>query len=435
LVHDRPTCNSPARAPVASRWRIDAQGADTYAGANTTDTLPTGTVTFLLTDVETDVEGSTKLWEQHLDPMRAALARHDALIEQAVRRHGGVVVRPRGEGDSRFAVFARATDAVTAAASIQQALHTGPWPPETPLRVRVALHPGEADLREGDYYGNPVNRCARLRAIAHGGQALLSMATYDQVRDALPTGVAVRDLAEHRLRDLRRPERVYQLVLPGVPGDFPPLRTLDSLPNNLPLQLTSFVGREREVADVRRPLGTTRLLTLTGTGGSGKTRLALHVAADRLDAYPDGVWFIDLAPLADVALVPAAALAALGAHEMPGQPPVTTLTHSLRARRVLLVLDTCEHLLEACARLVDTLLRQCPGVRLLATSRELLGVAGEIAWRVPSLTLPEPQAPLTPAGLRAAEAAPPQPPAPRRAPDATVAPGSADDNGTLSVPA
>src|SRR5262245_21567660 len=196
-------------------------------------TLPTGTVTFLFTAVE----GSTRLWERHPDQMRAALVEHDALIEFLTAQHGGRVVRPRGEGDSRFGVFRRATEAVAAAAAIQGALHAEAWPSEAPLRVRLALHTGEADLRAGDYYGSAVNRCTRLRAIAHGGQALLSQATYDLVRDALLAGVAVRNLGAHRLSDLARPERVFQLLAPGAAVDFPPLRSLDSLPNNLPLQV------------------------------------------------------------------------------------------------------------------------------------------------------------------------------------------------------
>src|SRR5918911_639980 len=222
--------------------------------------LPTGTVTFLFTDVE----GSTRLWERHPEQMRVALSEHDALIEFLTEQHGGQVVRPRGEGDSRFCVFARATDAVAAAVAIQQALHEQGWPAETPLRVRMALRTGEADLRDGDYYGSAVNRCARLRAIAHGGQTVLSQATYDLVRDALP----------------------------------------DALPHNLPLQLTSFVGRERELATVHGLLTQHRLVTLTGPGGTGKTRLAQQVAADLLPDYPQGVWLVELAALADPALVP-----------------------------------------------------------------------------------------------------------------------------------
>jgi predicted ATPase/class 3 adenylate cyclase len=358
-----------------------------HGGAQASGELPTGTVTYLFTDVE----GSTRLWEQHPAAMRQALARHDVLIEELVARHGGVVVRPRGEGDSRFAVFARATDAVAAAAAVQQALCAEPWPAEAPVRVRLALHTGEADLREGDYYGGAVNRCARLRAIAHGGQALLSQATHDLVRDALPAGILVRDLGLHRLADLQRAEQVYQLLPEGMPADFPPLRSLEAIPNNLPLQLTSFVGREREMAEVRGLQGGTRLLTLTGTGGTGKTRLALQVVADLLQRYPQGVWLVELAAIADPALVPLAVATALGLREEAGQPATATLVAALRPRHLLLVLDNCEHVLDACAALAEALVRACPHVHILATSREALGLGGETAWRVPSLALPDVQ--------------------------------------------
>jgi class 3 adenylate cyclase len=192
--------------------------------------LLTGTVTFLLTDIE----GSTRLWEQHSEAMRTALVRHDTLVEQIVAANEGKVVRPRGEGDSRFAVFARATDAVAAAVGLQEEFYSEPWPTPTPLRVRMALHTGEADLREGDYYGSVVNRCARLRAVAHGGQIVVSLATAELVRDTLPAGTTLRDLGAHRLRDLQHPERVFQLIVDGLPADFPTLTTLDARPNNLP---------------------------------------------------------------------------------------------------------------------------------------------------------------------------------------------------------
>jgi predicted ATPase/class 3 adenylate cyclase len=347
--------------------------------------LPTGTVTFLLTDVE----GSTRLWEEQPTAMRQALARHDALIEAAVEQHGGAVVRPRGEGDSRFAVFARASDAVAAAAAIQQALHTEVWPTPAPLRVRVAMHTGEADLRDGDYYGSAINRCARLRAIAHGGQTLLSQATYDLVRDDLPSGLSLRDLGEHCLADLQRPEQVYQLIALRMPVDFPALRSLESRPNNLPLQMTSFIGREREVAEVTRLLEHTRLLTLTGVGGAGKARLACQVAADALQRFAQGIWVVELAPLAEPALVAQTVAQVLGVRDEAGRPLLATLADALRARHLLLVLDNCEHLLAGCALLVDALLRSCPQVRVLATSREALGIAGETSWRVPSLGLPD----------------------------------------------
>src|SRR5919199_307188 len=243
--------------------------------------LPTGTVTFLFTDIE----GSTALWEQHPEAARVALARHDALVEQIVGEHDGHVVRPRGEGDRRFAVFARATDAVAAAAALQQAFYTEPWPTPTSLRVRIAVHTGEADLRDGDYYGTAVNRCARLRAVAHGGQLLVSQATYDLVREHPLAGINFRDLGKHRLKDLQQPQRIFHLLIDGLPADFPAITTLDARPTNLPLQPTSFIGRERELADLRQRLldPRVRLLALTGPGGTGKTRLALQAAADLLD--------------------------------------------------------------------------------------------------------------------------------------------------------
>jgi predicted ATPase/class 3 adenylate cyclase len=347
--------------------------------------LPSGTVTFLLTDVE----GSTALWEQAPEAMRAALARHDALFEESICQHRGVHIRPRGEGDSRFAVFSSAPDAVAAAVAIQRALTTEPWPTPRPIKVRIGVHSGEAELRDGDYYGSAVNRCGRLRGIGHGGQVLLSEATTGLVRDDLPAGASLLDLGEHRLRDLSRPERVFQLIIAGLPVEFPTLRTLDARPNNLPTQLTSFIGREREMADVKRLLAATRLLTLTGAGGAGKTRLALQVAADVLEAYPDGVWLVELAPISDPSLVPQTIASVFGLHDERGRPLPATLADYLRPKRLLLVLDNCEHLIEACAALVDGLLRACPPLRILATSREALGIAGETAWRMPSLSLPD----------------------------------------------
>jgi predicted ATPase/class 3 adenylate cyclase/tetratricopeptide (TPR) repeat protein len=357
--------------------------------------LPTGTVTFLFTDVE----GSTHLWELNPPAMKAATARHDSIVEETIAQFDGVLVRPRGEGDSRFAVFARASDAVAAAVRLQVMLHAEPWPPPTPLRVRMALHTGEADLRQGDYYGAAVNRCARLRAIVHGGQILLSQTTHDLVRIALPEGLSLRDLGEHRLTDLTYLEHVFQVTHPDLPADFPSLRSLDAYAHNLPLQLTSFVGREREMTEVKRLLQVARLLTLIGTGGCGKTRLALQVAADQADAFADGVWFVDLAPLADPTLVPQVVATILGVREVPARPPLVTLVDSLRGRDLLLILDNCEHLLDACARLADALLRACAHVRIVATSREAFGLNGETAWRVPSLSLPDPHVPPTLASL------------------------------------
>jgi predicted ATPase/class 3 adenylate cyclase len=347
--------------------------------------LPTGVVTFIFTDVE----GSTRLWEQHPDAMRQAMRRHDELIEATVASNGGVVVRPRGEGDSRFAVFARATDAVASARDIQQALAAEPWPTPRPLRVRSALHTGEADLRAGDYYGSEVNRCARLRALAHGGQSLLSNATFDMVRDALPTQVTLRDLGEHRLKDLQRPEHVFELDVAGLPAEFPPLQSLDAFPNNLPIQLTSFVGRDKELKEVGQLLATAHLLTLTGPGGTGKTRLELQLAAEDLESFADGVWLVELAPVTDPLLVPQTVAGVLGVPQQGGRPASEVLSDFLKPKKLLLLLDNCEHLIEDCAALASKLLRACPGLKILATSREPLGISGEKIYRVPSLDLPD----------------------------------------------
>jgi predicted ATPase/class 3 adenylate cyclase len=348
--------------------------------------LPTGTVTFLLTDIE----GSTRLWEGHPDAMHGALVRHDALLTAGVEQHGGIVVKSRGEGDSHFAVFPRATDAVAAACAIQRAFVSEAWATPAGLRTRMALHTGEADLRQGDYYGSAVNRCARLRAIGHGGQTLVSAATQELARDALPPGASLSDLGPQRLQDLQRPMHVFQLLHPDLPGDFPPLRSLDALPTNLHAQLTSFIGREREMAEVRKLLGTTRLLTITGSGGCGKTRLAYQVAADVLGEYQDGVWLADLAPLTDPGLVPQTVAAVLDVREEASRSVTDTLVECLRGKSLLLMLDNCEHLLPACALLSTALLTQCPGLRILASSREALGVGGEATYRLPSLSLPDP---------------------------------------------
>lgn len=347
--------------------------------------LPEGIVTFLFTDVE----GSTRLWEQAPDAMRQAMTRHDALVEETVERDSGYVVRPRGEGDSRFAVFARATDAVAAARDLQQALAAEPWPTSHPLRVRMALHTGEADLRAGDYYGSDVNRTARLRAVGHGGQTLLSQATYGLVRDALPERVTLRDLGEHRLKDLQRPENIFELDVLGLPAEFLPLQSIDAFPNNLPIQLTSFVGREKELREAQELLATAHLLTLTGPGGTGKTRLALQLTAEVLENYSDGVWLVELAPVTDATLVPQTVAGVLGVPQQSERPAQEVLGDFLKPKRLLLLLDNCEHLIEDCAALASKLLRACPNLKILATSREPLGIAGETIYRVPSLDLPD----------------------------------------------
>ena len=347
--------------------------------------LPTGTLTFLFTDVE----GSTRLWELYPEQMRAAMARHDELIETIVAQSEGVVVRPRGEGDSRFAVFTRASDAVTAAIAIQRQFSGESWAVPFPLRVRMALHTGEADLRDGDYYGTAVNRCARLRSVAHGGQILLSQITHCLVAEALPDGVGLRDLGEHSLKDLQRSEHIYQLVSDGITSDFPPLKTQDDSHNNLPIMLTSFIGRENEIAEVKQLLDEKRLLTVSGAGGLGKTRLSLQVAAEMLNSFPDGVWLVDMAPLLDATLVTQHLMNSLGIREEVCCPPTKTLLDYLSEKNALLILDNCEHLLQGIAELVETLLQGTLKLRILATSREPLGVTGETVWCIPPLSTPE----------------------------------------------
>jgi predicted ATPase len=321
--------------------------------------------------------------------MRAALVRHDALIEDLTRKWNGVVIHPRGEGDSRFLVFPRATDAVAAAAAIQQALYGEPWPAATPLLVRMALHTGEADLRDGDYYGTEVNRCARLRSIAHGGQTLLSRTTYDLVRHDLPLGIGLRDMGMHGLADLTASEHVYQLTLSALPSDFPPHKSVRNRPNNLPGPVTRLVGREREVKKIittlRRPV--VHLLTLTGPGGVGKTRLALRVAADSLDEFPDGVFHVPLAPIAAAELVVPTIVQTLGLREAGTAPLLDHLKGHLRDKTVLLVLDNFEHLIPA-ATAVSELLAACSRLKILVTSRAPLRILAEREFPVDPFPVP-----------------------------------------------
>ncbi len=353
--------------------------------------FPSGTITFLFTDIE----GSSRLWEEHPQAMRLALARHDALLRQAISDNGGVVFKTIG--DAFCAAFATAPEALSSALVIQHALHAEVWPDPIRLRVRMALHTGAVELRDNDYFGQPLNRVARLLAAGNGGQTLLTEVAQELTRDHLPPGVSLAPLGEHRLRDLARPEAVFQLLHPDLPAEFSPLRSLDNpiLPNNLPQQLTSFIGRGKESADIRSLLSKTRLLTLTGSGGCGKTRLSLQVAADVLEDYADGVWLIELAALAEPALVTQTLAQTLGLREEAGRSLLQTLIEHLKPKRTLLVLDNCEHLLSAITRLADALLRACPGVNILANSREGMGTAGEVIYRVPSLSLPDPKKPHT----------------------------------------
>jgi predicted ATPase/class 3 adenylate cyclase len=347
---------------------------------------PTGSVTFLFTDIE----GSTRLWEEHAEPMRDALLQHDDLLRACIETYGGHVFKT--VGDAFCAAFFRPAGAVEAVLTSQQwlpalALKTADG--SIPLRVRMAIHTGVADLRDQDYFGPAVNRVSRLLNTAHGGQIVLSGAAQEALESGLPAGVSLQNRGSHRLKDLQQPEQVFQLLHPDLPAEFPPLRSLSTHPNNLPQQLTSFIGREREIADLRRLMDNARLLTLTGSGGCGKTRLALQVAAEALEQSPDGVWLVELAPLSDPTLVPQTVANALGLKEESGISLTQTVVDHLQSKHLLLLMDNCEHLLEACAKMFDTLLRGCPGVRVLATSRQGLGLTGEQLYRVPSLQLPD----------------------------------------------
>jgi predicted ATPase/class 3 adenylate cyclase/DNA-binding CsgD family transcriptional regulator len=340
--------------------------------------LPTGTVTLLLADVE----GSTRLWQTQPDEMSAAIARLDRTLDEVISAHGGVRPVEQGEGDSFVAAFARASDAVACALELQRA-------PLAPIRIRIGIHTGEVQLRdEGNYIGPTINRTARLRDLAHGGQTVLSGATEPLVIDQLPPGVSLIGLGTYPLRDLPRPERAIQLCHPDLCNEFPPLHTPDSVAtHNLPVQFTSFVGRQVEMNSLRGALADNRLVTLTGAGGVGKTRLAVQVAAELADQFDQGVSYVDLAPITYPGVVPITVARALGLPDQPGRSTMDTLLRFVRDRQMLVVLDNCEHLLDACAELVVALLGGAPRLTLLATSREPIGVAGEVTWRVPSLSL------------------------------------------------
>lgn len=350
--------------------------------------LPSGTVTFLLTDIER----STRVCEARPDLMRDAVARHYDILDRVVAEHGGVRPIEQGEGDSLVAAFTGASAAVAAALVAQRALLTEPWPAgiEFELGVRMALHSGEAELRDGRFYTGPsIVRCARLRAMAHGGQVLISSTTADLLAGNLPDTASLLPLGVHRLQDLRESERVFQVAHPALPADFPPLRSLDVLPNNLPRQVSSFVGRAAELAEVDGLVAANRLVTVVGPGGGGKTRLALQVAAGIADRYPEGVWWADFATVTDAAVVPRTVMTALGLFDARGLEPADRVVTYLRDRRALILVDNCEHVLDATADLVERILGSCPEVSIIATSREALRIGGEVAWRIPPLSLPD----------------------------------------------
>ena len=356
--------------------------------------LPVGTVTFLLTDVE----GSTRMWStQPSETMRSAIARHYEIISEQVAAHGGIRPQEQGEGDSIVAAFARPSDALRAALNAQLALRAEPWPTSAPILVRMAIHTGEAELRDGaNYAGQSIIRTARLRAIAHGGQILVSGAARDLAVDQLGAAgdLQLQPLGEHRLRDLGRAEQVWQLTHPGLPGDFAPLRSIDAVAHNLPVNVSPFIGRVAEIETLAGLVMRDRLVTATGSGGAGKTRLAQQVAAELIDRFVGGVWWVELAPVSPDG-VDAALRQTFGISEASMSPVALSIQGILDGRPGLIVLDNCEHVEEAIRPLADSLLRTCSSLHVLATSRVTLDVPGEVSWHVPPLSLPEPGASTT----------------------------------------
>jgi predicted ATPase/class 3 adenylate cyclase len=346
--------------------------------------LPSGTVTFLFTDIE----GSTRFAQQFPAELPALLARHHAVLHEAIEAHHGHVFQIIG--DAFCAAFHTASDAFNAALDAQRSLQHEAWQP-APIRVRMGLHTGAAQAgaseeRAGGYAGySTLARTQRVMSIAHGGQVLLSNSTAELVRGDLSAEVTLRAMGEHRLKGLAQLEQLWQLIAPDITTEFPPLKSLTTVPNNLPLQLTSFVGREKEIADIKGLLTSARLITLTGSGGTGKTRLSQEVGAEVLTSFPNGAWLIELAPLSDPAQIIPALAQVFGLQELPFNPLANLVLDYLRDKKLLLILDNCEHLIEACARLADDLLHQCAGLKILASSREALGIAGEVAYRIPSL--------------------------------------------------
>jgi len=335
--------------------------------------LPSGTVTFLLTDVE----GSTRRWDRNPAAMRLAMEAHDAILGRLITAHGGAQVESGREGDSILATFTRASDAVACGVAMQREVATHAWPEGADVHVRVAINSGEAELRSGHYYGPAVYRCARLLATGFGDQVLLTQATRDLVIDAMPEGIGLRELGSHGLRNLERPEVVFQVIAPGLRSEFPPLKSKDARRHNLPVSPNGFVGRAGELAEIKERLAANRMLTLVGSGGTGKTRLALQAAADLIEGFSDGVWLVELASLRQPELVAQTAAEALGVREEAGRPILKTLCEWLRDKNLLLLIDNCEHLVPAVVSLADRLLRDCSDVRLLITSRAALRVNGE----------------------------------------------------------
>ncbi len=353
-------------------------------------TLPSGTITFLFSDIE----GSTQRWESHPGAMKPAVARHEQLVAAVMAQHGGYIFKTMG--DALCVAFPTAPDAVRASIDAQRALANEDFSAVSGLRVRMGLHTGYAEERNGDYFGPAVNRVARLMSIGHGGQVLLSAVTRALAHNDLPQGSSLTDLGSQRLRDLTEPEQVWQLTITGLANEFPPLRSLDTLPNNLPMQVTSFRGRDQDLEDLKNLIGKHPLVTLLGSGGVGKTRLALQTGAELLDRFPDGVWLADLATITDPELVSSVVAKVLGMSQQEGQRVDESLPHWLRRKKLLIILDNCEHVVEATAKLAEAIIRSCADVRLLSTSRQALGIRGEEVLRVSSLDVPHRVADCTP---------------------------------------
>lgn len=345
--------------------------------------LPSGVLAFLLTDIE----GSTQRWEAWPDAMRDALDRHDTILRESILSRNGHVFRTAG--DSFFAAFATPSDAVAAALHAQQALTAQDFSAVGGLKVRMAVHAGPVSARNRDYFGPGINRTARLLRVAYGGQVLISGTVAHLLQAKLPSEAGLFDLGEHRFRDLAEPEHVYQLLAPGLAGAFPPLRSLGASADHLPRQLTSLIGRENDVAEIKERLKKYRLLTITGSGGVGKTRVAVQVGSELLDEYPDGVWFVELGPLDDPRLVAEEICSTVGLSVEGNRSAVESAVEFFRAKRVLLILDNCEHLVSAVAHVTEAIIRDCPQVTVLATSRESLAIAGESTFRIPSLSFPQ----------------------------------------------
>jgi predicted ATPase/class 3 adenylate cyclase len=350
-------------------------------------------VTFLFTDIE----GSTRLWETCPDLMRQTIAVHDDLLAQIIDNHQGHLFKTVGDGV--YAAFTSAKPAAMAAAAIQRAVADTPWELPKPLSVRIALHTGEAHLRQNDYFGLALSRCARLLEIGHGGQTLCSETTEQFLRSDLPADTHIVALGQARLKSLRRPDSVFQINFKGVSTEFPALRSLETYIHNLPIQLTSFVGRDKELNDIQFAAQASRLVTITGPGGSGKTRLALQAGADMLDNFDRGVWLVELASITDPDLVASAIASVLNVREEPGIPLSQSIVRAYAGGNVLIILDNCEHVIDSVAQLVYGILATCPNVKIMATSRERLHVPGEALVRVPAMTLPRKRARMTAADL------------------------------------